>query len=126
MKYKIVFAEDEPQIARLTIFKLELEGYEVIWEKDGGAAYESIKANNPDLVILDIMMPVMDGYQVLKKMKEDENLKNIPVVMLTVRGQEQDIIRGFDLGSADYIVKPFRPAVLAARIKKILREKEEE
>ena len=98
----------------------------MIWEKDGGAAYESIKANNPDLVILDIMMPVMDGYQVLKKMKEDENLKNIPVVMLTVRGQEQDIIRGFDLGSADYIVKPFRPAVLAARIKKILREKEEE
>jgi DNA-binding response OmpR family regulator len=122
MKQKIVFAEDEPQIARLTIFKLEREGYEVIWEKDGGAAYESIKANNPDLVILDILMPVMDGYQVLKKMKEDENLKNIPVVMLTVRGQEQDIIRGFDLGCDDYIVKPFRPAELATRVKKILGE----
>ena len=121
MKYRIVLAEDEPQVARLTIFKLELEGYEVIWEKDGEAAYESIKANNPDLVILDIMMPVMDGYQVLKKMKEDENLKNIPVVMLTVRGQEQDILRGFDLGSDDYIVKPFRPAELAARVKTILR-----
>lgn len=122
MKHKIVLAEDEPQIARFTIFKLEKEGYEVIWEKDGGAAFESIKANNPDLVLLDIMMPVMDGYQVLKKMKEDENLKNIPVIMLSAKGQERDIIKGFDLGSEDYIVKPFRPAELVARIKKILEE----
>ncbi len=73
MKYKIVLAEDEPQIARLTTFKLEKEGYEVIWEKDGGAALESVKVNHPDAVILDVMMPVMDGYQVLKKIKEDEN-----------------------------------------------------
>lgn len=122
MKHKIVLAEDEPQIARFTIFKLEKEGYEVIWEKDGGAALESIKANHPDLVLLDIMMPVMDGYQVLKKMKEDENLKNIPVIMLSAKGQERDIIKGFDLGSEDYIVKPFRPAELVARIKKILEE----
>lgn len=122
MKHKIVLAEDEPQIARFTIFKLEREGYEVIWEKDGGAAFESIKANHPDLVLLDIMMPVMDGYQVLKKMKEDENLMNIPVIMLSAKGQERDIIKGFDLGSEDYIVKPFRPAELVARIKKILEE----
>ncbi len=122
MKRQIVLAEDEPQIARLTVFKLEREGYEVIWEKDGEAAYERIKAHHPDLVILDIMMPGLDGYQVLKKMKEDENLKNIPVVMLTVRGQEQDIIRGFDLGSDDYIVKPFRPAELTARVKRLLGE----
>jgi len=120
MKYKIILAEDEPQIARLIKFKLEREGYEVIWEKDGGAALESIKENTPDLVLLDIMMPVMDGYQVLKKIKEDENLKNIPVIMLTAKGQERDIVKGIEMGSEDYIVKPFRPAELVARIKKVL------
>ena len=120
MSYKIILAEDEPQIARLTKFKLEREGYEVIWEKDGGAALESIKANNPDLVLLDVMMPVMDGYQVLKKMKENENTKNIPIIMLTAKGQEQDVVKGIEMGSADYVVKPFRPAELVARIKKIL------
>lgn len=122
MRYRIVLAEDEPQIARLTTFKLEKEGYEVIWEKDGGAALESVKVNHPDVVILDVMMPVMDGYQVLKKIKEDENLKNIPVIMLTAKGQERDILKGLDLGSEDYLVKPFHPAELAARIKKIVEK----
>jgi len=122
MKYKIVLAEDEPQIARLTKFKLEKEGYEIIWEDNGGSAFESVKAHKPDLVLLDVMMPVMDGYQVLKKIKEDEELKHIPVIMLTAKGQERDIIKGLDLGSADYVVKPFRPAELAARVKKILGE----
>lgn len=120
MSHRIVLAEDDPQIARLTSFKLEKEGYEVIWEKDGGAAFESIKSNLPDLVLLDIMMPVMNGYQVLKKMKEDDDIKNIPVIMLTAKGQERDVVTGFEMGAEDYIVKPFRPAELTARIKKIL------
>lgn len=120
MKNKIVLAEDEPQIARLTIFKLEKEGFEVIWEKDGGAALESVKNNKPDLVLLDIMMPVMDGYQVLKKIKENDDLKMIPVIMLTAKGQERDVISGIEMGAEDYVVKPFRPAELVARIKRIL------
>lgn len=120
MSHRIVLAEDDPQIARLTSFKLEKEGFEVIWEKDGGAAFESIKSNLPDLVLLDIMMPVMDGYQVLKKMKEDDDIKNIPVIMLTAKGQERDVVTGIEMGAEDYIVKPFRPAELTARIKKIL------
>lgn len=120
MSHRIVLAEDEPQIARLTSFKLEKEGFEVIWEKDGGAALESIKNNHPDLVLLDIMMPVMNGYQVLKKMKEDDDIKNIPVIMLTAKGQERDVVKGIEMGAEDYIVKPFRPAELTARIKKIL------
>lgn len=120
MSHRIVLAEDDPQIARLTLFKLEKEGFEVIWEKDGGAAFESIKSNLPDLVLLDIMMPVMNGYQVLKKMKEDDDIKNIPVIMLTAKGQERDVVTGFEMGAEDYIVKPFRPAELTARIKKIL------
>lgn len=120
MSHRIVLAEDDPQIARLTSFKLEKEGFEVIWEKDGGAAFESIKSNLPDLVLLDIMMPVMNGYQVLKKMKEDDEIKNIPVIMLTAKGQERDVVTGIEMGADDYIVKPFRPAELTARIKKIL------
>lgn len=120
MSHRIVLAEDDPQIARLTSFKLEKEGFEVIWEKDGGAAFESIKSNLPDLVLLDIMMPVMNGYQVLKKMKEDDEIKNIPVIMLTAKGQERDVVTGIEMGAEDYIVKPFRPAELTARIKKIL------
>ena len=120
MKNKILLAEDEPQIAQLTKFKLEKEGFEVIWNKDGASALESIKANNPDLVLLDVMMPVMDGYQVLKKIREDENTKNIPVIMFTAKGQERDIVKGIKMGSTDYMVKPFRPAELAARIKEIL------
>lgn len=120
MSHRIVLAEDDPQIARLTSFKLEKEGFEVIWEKDGGAAFESIKSNLPDLVLLDIMMPVMNGYQVLKKMKEDDDIKNIPVIMLTAKGQERDVVTGIEMGAEDYIVKPFRPAELIVRIRKIL------
>ncbi|MFC1557051.1 response regulator transcription factor [candidate division KSB1 bacterium] len=120
MSFTIVLAEDEPQIARLTSFKLEKEGFKVIWEKDGGAALKSVEKNKPDIVLLDIMMPVMDGYQVLKKIKENDNLKNIPVIMLTAKGQERDVVKGIEMGAEDYIVKPFRPAELTARVKKIL------
>jgi two-component system, OmpR family, alkaline phosphatase synthesis response regulator PhoP len=122
MAKKIVLAEDESHIARLITFKLEREGYEIHWAADGGSALEKVKEVIPDLVLLDIMMPVMDGYEVLKNIKRDDSLKDIPVIMLTAKSQEQDIIKGFDLGSEDYIVKPFKPAELAARIKKILRD----
>ena len=122
MGKKIVLAEDEPHIARLVVFKLEREGYEVVWADDGEKALESIKNHIPDLIILDIMMPVMDGYEVLRRVKEDEGLKAIPVIMLTAKGQERDIVRGFELGSEDYIIKPFRPAELVARIRKVLNE----
>ena len=121
MSHKIVLAEDEPQIARLIQFKLQKEGFEITWKDNGADALESVKEIKPDLVLLDVMMPVMDGYQVLKKIKEDENLKQIPVIMLTAKGQERDVVKGFDLGSEDYIVKPFRPAELVSRIKKILK-----
>ena len=122
MSKKIVLAEDEPQIARLIKFKLEKEGFEIEWKDNGEDAFNAIKEIKPDLALLDVMMPVMDGYQVLKKVKENDNLKHIPVIMLTAKGQERDVVKGFDLGSEDYIVKPFRPAELVARIKKILGE----
>ena len=120
MAKKIVLAEDEPQIARLVEFKLKKEGYQVTWKENGEEALEAIKAEEPDLVILDVMMPVMDGYEVLRRLKEDENLKSIPVIMLTARAQERDVVKGIDLGAEDYITKPFHPAELLARVKRIL------
>ena len=120
MAKKIVLAEDEPQIARLIEFKLKKEGYQVTWKENGKEALEAIKAEEPDLVILDVMMPVMDGYEVLRRLKEDENLKSIPVIMLTARAQEKDVVKGIDMGAEDYITKPFHPAELLARVKRIL------
>ena len=120
MTRKIFLAEDEPQIARLIEFKLKKEGYDVTWRENGEEALKAIKADKPDLILLDIMMPVMDGYEVLRRLKEDENLGDIPVIMLTARAQEKDVVKGIDLGAEDYITKPFHPAELLARVKRIL------
>jgi DNA-binding response OmpR family regulator len=120
MAKKIVLAEDEPQIARLVEFKLKKEGYQVVWKENGEEALKAIKADRPDLILLDVMMPVMDGYEVLRQIKEDENLRNIPVIMLTARAQERDVVKGIDSGVEDYITKPFHPAELVARIKRTL------
>jgi len=120
MAKKIVLAEDEPQIARLVEFKLKKEGYEVTWKPNGEEALEAIRKEKPDLILLDIMMPVMDGYEVLRRIREDENLKSIPVVMLTARAQERDVVKGIDMGADDYITKPFHPTELLARVKRIL------
>ncbi len=120
MTRKIVLAEDEPQIARLIEFKLKKEGYQVIWKENGKEALEAIKEDKPDLILLDIMMPVMGGYEVLRHIKKDEGLKDIPVIMLTARAQEKDVVKGIDLGAEDYITKPFHPAELLARVRRIL------
>ncbi len=120
MPKMIVLAEDEPQIAGLIEFKLKKEGYEVTWKENGEEALKAIKADKPDLILLDIMIPVMDGYEVLRRLKEDENLKSIPVIMLTARAQERDVVKGIDMGAEDYITKPFHPAELLARVKRIL------
>ena len=118
---KILIAEDEGHIARLIVFKLEREGYEVTWARDGGEVFKILENFTPDLVILDVMMPVMDGFEVLKKIKSDEKLKNISVIMLTSKSQDRDITEGFELGVDDYIIKPFRPAELVARVKNAMR-----
>ncbi len=120
MSKKIVLAEDEPQIARLIEFKLKKEGYSVTWKENGEEALKAIKEDKPDIILLDIMMPVMGGYEVLRRLKEDENLKSIPVIMLTARAQEKDVVKGIDMGAEDYITKPFHPAELLARVKRIL------
>ncbi|TET43677.1 response regulator [Candidatus Aerophobetes bacterium] len=120
MTKRIVLAEDEPQIAKLVEFKLKKEGYQVTWKENGEEALEAIKRERPDLILLDIMMPVMDGYEVLRQIKEDEKLRDIPVIMLTARAQERDVVKGIDSGAEDYITKPFHPAELLVRVKRIL------
>jgi len=116
-KRRIVIAEDEPQIANLVKYKLEKSGFEVIWGENGQLAWELIQAQKPDLVILDVMMPIMDGFEVLNAMKAEPSTEEIPVIMLTARGMEEDILKGFDAGVVDYMVKPFSVTELAARVR---------
>jgi len=116
----VVIAEDEPQIANLVRFKLEKSGYEVLWGENGKEALELVRQNLPDLVILDVMMPIMDGFEVLRLMKEGVETADIPVIMLTARGMEADVLKGFDSGAVDYCTKPFSVSELAARVKSAL------
>lgn len=113
----IVIAEDDEQIANLVKFKLERSGYRVSTAENGRDALSLIREDSPDLVILDIMMPIMNGYEVLKGMKSNPDTSDIPVIMLTAKGLEEDILKGFESGAVDYIVKPFSVSELAARVK---------
>ena len=123
MNYKIVLAEDNPTQAQIILYSLEDKGYEIIWEKDGRAALNSVRTHMPDLVLLDIIMPVMDGYQLLEKIKEDKNTCHIPIIILTAKDRSVDLIKGRKLGADDYIVKPFNPNILDQRIKLVLNHK---
>jgi DNA-binding response OmpR family regulator len=125
-KQVIVVAEDEPQIANLVRYKLEKSGYEVLWGKNGQRAWELIKESNPDLVILDLMMPIMDGFEVLRAMQGASETKEIPAIMLTARGMERDILKGFAEGAVDYMVKPFSVTELAARVKAAIGRREQD
>ncbi len=120
MGKKILIAEDEAHLGKMIQFKLEKEGFDVVWENDGLKAWEKIQTEKPDLVLLDVMMPGMNGFEVLKNIRQAESLAAVIFVMLTAKGQEADIVNGIYKGAADYIVKPFKPAELVARIKRVL------
>ncbi|MBU3915037.1 response regulator [bacterium] len=122
MGKKIVIAEDEEHMGKMISFKLEKEGFEVIWKQNGASALETIREQKPDLALLDVMMPDMNGFEVLKAIRRDESLNSVKVVMLTAKGRETDIVDAINQGAADYVVKPFRPAELLARIKRLLIE----
>lgn len=115
---KILIVEDEPQINRLIELVLQSDGfYNIKKSFDGTKALEIIKTNKPDLILLDVMLPSIDGFDLCKKIKEDEYLKTIQVIMLTAKKMEEDILQGFESGAIDYISKPFSNKVLLARIK---------
>jgi two-component system alkaline phosphatase synthesis response regulator PhoP len=117
----IVVIEDETDIAAVIEHNLSRAGYKVTCQTDGLAGAQTVRQELPTLVLLDLMLPGIDGLEVCKRLKADPQTARVPIVMLTARGEEVDIVRGLELGADDYITKPFRPGELVARIKAVLR-----
>src|ERR1700694_2668310 len=117
-KTTILTADDDPQLLRLITRNLQLEGYEVLPVSDGQQALEQIEQKSPDVVLLDVMMPCMDGFTVCQKVRE---FSSVPIIIVTARGQDQDKVRGLDLGADDYLTKPFSVDELLARVRAVLR-----
>jgi len=117
-KTTIVAADDDPQLLRLVTRNLEFEEYEVLPASDGQQALEQVEAHSPDLVLLDVMMPRMDGFTVCQRIRE---FSTVPIIIVTARGQDQDKVRGLDLGADDYLTKPFSVDELLARVRAVLR-----
>ncbi|HZK43227.1 MAG TPA: response regulator transcription factor [Syntrophomonadaceae bacterium] len=120
-RVKILVVDDETYIVELVKFNLEKEGYEVLEAYDGLKALEIVELEYPDLIILDIMLPYMDGLEVCKTIKESPEFNKIPIIMLTAKGDEYDTVLGLEMGADDYIKKPFSPRELVARVKARLR-----
>ncbi len=118
---KILVAEDDEISASILVHKLKKEGLEVRRFKNGQDAYQAALEQVPDLVILDVKMPGLDGFEVLDRLRKDARFAKTPVVMLTSMGQEADVVRGFGLGADDYVLKPFSPVELAARVRRLLK-----
>ena len=118
---KVLVIEDDAHIWKMIEYKLKKEKHELTWASDGLKAMETLETLKPDLIISDIMIPYMDGLQVLKKIKTMDELKDIPVIMLTSKAQEDDIVKGLELGAQDYMAKPFSPAELILRVNKALK-----
>lgn len=116
----ILVADDDPLIIRLLEHRLRHRGYDVISAPDGETALDLAIREKPDLILLDGRMPGLDGFEVLRRLKENPETIQIPVVMLTARSQEGDIVDGLTSGAADYMVKPFIPEELIARIQRIV------
>ncbi len=121
MTDKILVVEDEKPISELIGFHLEKQNYQIKFSYDGESAIQEIEHWLPDLILLDWMLPNISGIEVLKRIKRKDNLKKIPIIMLTAKGQEDDKIRGFELGVEDYVTKPFLPSEILARIKSLLK-----
>ncbi len=121
MSYKILVVDDETYIVELVKFNLEKEGFQVIVAYDGLSAINMVKQQHPDLIILDIMLPEMDGLQVCQTLKQNPEYKAVPIIMLTAKGEEIDTVLGLEMGADDYIKKPFSPRELLARVRARLR-----
>lgn len=122
-KTNILIIEDEDDIRELVKYNLQRENFGVLEAESGEAGLALIERMTPDLILLDLMLPGKDGLEICRILKRDMKTQNIPIVMMTARGEESDIITGLELGAEDYIVKPFSPKVLGARVKAVLRRK---
>jgi DNA-binding response OmpR family regulator len=116
----ILIADDDPDILALVSFRLERAGYEVVQARNGEEAVQVALARRPDLAVLDVMMPRLDGYEATRRLREHEETSRMPVILLTARVQEEDIARGFDAGADDYVKKPFSPQELGSRVQAVL------
>jgi DNA-binding response OmpR family regulator len=119
-KGKILVVDDEIYIVHILDFSLGMEGYEVITALDGEQALEKLHSERPDLIVLDIMMPKLDGYEVCKAIKSNPQTRHVPVILLSAKGRNVDQKMGFDVGADDYITKPFSPRKLVERINQLL------
>ena len=119
-KGRILVVDDEIYIVHILDFSLGMEGYEVLTALDGEQALEKARAEKPDLIVLDIMMPKLDGYETCKRLKADPEVKDVPVILLSAKGRNVDQKVGFEVGADDYITKPFSPRKLVERINQLL------
>ena len=118
---RILVVDDEPDILELVQYNLSKDNYDVMGVESGEEALAQVHATPPDLIVLDLMLPVVDGLEVCRVLKRDTRTAAIPIVMLTARGEEADMVAGLELGADDYLTKPFSPRVLLARIRAVLR-----
>lgn len=121
MAKRILIVDDERDLVDLLKARLEAQGFEVVTAYDGQEGLEKAKEEKPDLILLDVMMPKMDGYQVCRFLKFDEAFKQIPIIMLTARGQEQDQKKGMEVGADAYVIKPFDKEDLLKKIQACLK-----
>jgi two-component system alkaline phosphatase synthesis response regulator PhoP len=120
-RQKVLIVDDEPDAVIATKRALEADGYNVIEANNGNMAFDILKSDIPDVILLDVMMPDMDGFEVCRRLKEETLYENIPVIMLTAKGEINDKVEGLDIGADDYMTKPFNLKELKARIKTVLR-----
>ncbi len=122
-KQKILAVDDEEDILELLRFNLTKEGFSVTGASSGEEALKSALSHKPDLILLDLLLPGMDGLEVARRLKKEEPTKEIPIIMVTAKGEEADIVTGLEVGAEDYITKPFSRKVLIARVRAVLRRK---
>lgn len=123
---RVLVVDDERHIVRLVQVNLERQGYEVLTAYDGVECLEKAKSQQPDLIILDVMMPRMDGFEALQRLKTDPETSHIPVIMLTARAQDRDVLQGYQYGADLYLTKPFSPMELLSLVRRVFESQEEE
>jgi len=123
---RILVVDDEEDLLELVRFNLARDGYEVLGVVSGEEALKAVRRDPPDLIVLDLMLPGLDGLEVCRRLKADPRTREIPIVMLTAKSEERDVVSGLERGADDYITKPFSPRVLSARVKALLRRLESE
>ncbi|MEN8233058.1 MAG: response regulator transcription factor [Thermodesulfobacteriota bacterium] len=125
-KKTILIVEDDEDIQQLVGFNLIKAGFQIDYADSGEQALDKVRHQEPDLILLDIMLPGIDGIEICKILRSDNQLSDIPIIMMTAKGEESDISSGLDLGADDYITKPFSPNILVSRVKAVLRRKARE